>query len=143
MQTSDSVNESSPQDAIQTLRQSVEKTLDQNRVLLTEIAHFTKAESLRLAQRNLDHATHAFAHFDGRRDLAGLIEAQQEWIKQMMQDYATQSLHYAEMFQNLTQGLRNHAEHAASEFATEAEETAKEFGKKSEAMMHQPQRAAE
>ena len=143
MQTSDSVNESSPQDAIQTLRQSVEKTLDQNRVLLTEIAHFTKAESLRVAQRNLDHASHAFAHFDGRRDLAGLIEAQQEWIKQMMQDYATQSLHYAEMFQNLTQGMRNHAEHAASEFAAEAAESAKEFGKKSEAMMHQPQRAAE
>jgi hypothetical protein len=132
MQTSDSVNESSPQDAIQTLRQSLEKTLDQNRVLLTEIAHFTKAESLRGAQRNLDHATHAFAHFDGRRDLAGLIEAQQEWIRQMMQDYATQSLHYAEMFQNLTQGMRR-----------QAEESAKEFGKKSEAMMHQPQRAAE
>jgi len=143
MQTSDSVNETAPQDTIQTLRQSVKKTLDQNRVLLTEIAHFTKTESMRVAQRNLDHATHAFAHFDGRRDLAGLIEAQQEWIKQMMQDYATQSLHYAEMFRSLTQGLRNHAEHAASEFAAEAEETAKEFGEKSEAMMHQPQRAAE
>ena len=143
MQTSDSVNESSPQDAVQTLRQSVEKTMDQNRVLLTEIAHFTKAESLRVAQRNLDHATHAFAHFDGRRDLAGLIEAQQEWIKQMMQDYATQSLHYAEMFQNLTQGMRRQAEHAASEFAADAEETANDFGKKSEAMMHQPKRAAE
>ena len=144
MQTFDSLNESSPQDAIQTLRQSVEKTLDQNRVLLTEIAHFTKAESLRVAQRNLDHATHAFAHFDGRRDLAGLIEAQQEWIRQMMQDYATQSLHYAEMFQKLTQGMRHHAEQAASEFAAEAEEApAKEFGKESEATMHQPQWAAE
>jgi ribosomal protein L16 Arg81 hydroxylase len=143
MQKSDSVNESSPHDVIQTLRQSVEKTLDQNRVLLTEIAHFTRGESLRVAQRNLDHATHAFAHFDGRRDLAGLIEAQQEWIKQMMQDYATQSLHYAEMFQNLMQGMRRQAEHAASEFAAEAEESAQEFGKKSETMMHQPQRAAE
>lgn len=102
-----------------------------------------RPKSLRVAQRNLDHATHAYAHFDGRRDLAGLIEAQQEWIRQMMQDYATQSLHYAEMFQNLTQGMRRQAEHAASEFAAEAEESAKEFGKKSEAMMHQPQRAAE
>ena len=136
-------NDSSPQDAIQMLRQSVEKTLDQNRVLLTEIAHFTKTESMRMAQRNLDHAHHAIAHFDERRDLTGLIEAQQEWIKQMMQDYATQSLNYAEMFRSLTQGMRNHAEHAASEFAAAAEESAKEFGEKSEAMMHEAQRAAE
>jgi ribosomal protein L16 Arg81 hydroxylase len=98
---------------------------------------------MRVAQRNLDHATHAFAHFDEKRDLAGLIEAQQEWIKQMIQDYATQSLHYAEMFRGLTQGMRSHAEHAASEFAAAAEESAKEFGKQGEAMMHEAQQAAE
>ncbi|HWF63197.1 MAG TPA: hypothetical protein VN685_01145 [Rhizomicrobium sp.] len=142
MQTSHSVNDAS-QDAIQTLRDSVEKTLDQNRVLLGEIAHFTKCESMRVAQRNLDHANQAFAHFDERRDLTGLIEAQQKWIKEMMQDYAAHSLHYAEMFRSLAQGVRHQAEHAASEFAAESEEAAKEFGKKSEAMVREAQRAAE
>ena len=142
MQTSHSVNDTS-QDAMQTLRNSVEKTLDQNRVLLSELAHFTKTESMRVAQRNLDHANQAFAHFDERRDLTGLIEAQQKWIKEMMQDYATQSLHYAEIFRSLAQGVRHQAEHAASEFAAESEEAAKEFGKKSEAMMQEAQRAAE
>jgi len=140
MQTSHS---DMPHDAIEALRQSVEKTLDQNRVLLGEIAHFTKCESMRVAQRNLEHANHAFAHFDERRDLAGLIEAQQKWIKEMMQDYASQSLHYAEMFRSLSQGVRRQAEHAASEFAAEGEESAKEFGKKGEAMAHEAQRAAE
>jgi ribosomal protein L16 Arg81 hydroxylase len=142
MQTSHSVNDAS-QDAIQTLRDSVEKTLDQNRVLLGEIAHFTKCESMRVAQRNLDHANQAFAHFDERRDLTGLIEAQQKWIKEMMQDYAAHSLHYAEIFRSLAQGVRHQAEHAASEFAAESEEAAKEFGKKSEAMVREAQRAAE
>jgi len=142
VQTSHSVNDAS-QDAIQTLRDSVEKTLDQNRVLLGEIAHFTKCESMRVAQRNLDHANQAFAHFDERRDLTGLIEAQQKWIKEMMQDYAAHSLHYAEMFRSLAQGVRHQAEHAASEFAAESEEAAKEFGKKSEAMVREAQRAAE
>src|SRR6185312_866951 len=140
MQTSHS---DMPHDAIEALRQSVEKTLDQNRVLLSEIAHFTKCESMRVAQRNLEHANHAFAHFDERRDLAGLIEAQQKWVKEMMQDYASQSLHYAEMFRSLSQGVRRKAEHAASEFAAEGEESAKEFGKKGEAMAHEAQRAAE
>lgn len=142
MQTSHSVNDSA-QDAIQALRQSVEKTLDQNRVLLGEIAHFTKAESMRVAQRNLEHANHAFAHFDERRSLASLIEAQQEWIKDMMQDYATQSLHYADMFRSLAQGVRRQAEHAASEFTAETEETAEEIGKKGKAMMQEASRAAE
>ena len=142
MQTSHSVNDAS-QDAMQTLRNSVEKTLDQNRVLLSELAHFTKTESVRVAQRNLDHANQAFAHFDERRDLTGLIEAQQKWIKEMMQDYATQSLHYAEIFRSLAQGVRHQAEHAASEFATESEAAAKEFGKKSEAIVPEAQRAAE
>ena len=142
MQTTHSVNDAS-QDAIQTLRNSVEKTLDQNRVLLSELAHFTKTESMRVAQRNLDHANQAFAHFDERRDLTGLIEAQQKWIKEMMQDCATQSLHYAEIFRSLAQGVRHQAEHAASEFAAESEEAAKEFGKKSEAIVREAQRAAE
>lgn len=143
MQTSHSPHDSSPHDAIQALRQSVEKTLDQNRVLLGEIAHFTKAESMRAAQRNLDHANQAFAHFDERRSLTSLIEAQQEWIKGMMQDYAAQSLHYADMFRSLAQGMRRQAEHAASEFTAEAEESAEEIGKKGKAMMHEAQRAAE
>ena len=143
MQTSHSANESSSQDAIKILRQSVEKTLDQNRALLTEMAHFTKAESLRMAQRNLDHANHAIAHFDERRDLAGLIEAQQEWIKEMMQDYASLSLRYAEMFRSLTDSMRQRAEHGAAEFAAEAEETAETLRQTGEAAMHDVHRAAE
>jgi hypothetical protein len=142
MQTSHSVNDS-PQDAIEALRQSVEKTLDQNRVLLGEIAHFTKVESMRLAQRNLEHANQAFAHFDERRSLTGLIEAQQEWIREMMQDYTAQSLHYADMFRSLAQGVRRQAGHAASEFAAEAEASAEEIGKKGRAMMNEASRAAE
>jgi hypothetical protein len=143
MQTSHSANEASSQDAIKILRQSVEKTLDQNRALLTEMAHFTKTESMRMAQRNLDHANHAIAHFDERRDLTGLIEAQQEWIKEMMQDYAALSLRYAEMFRSLTDSMRHRAEHAASEFADDAEESAEALRHAGEAAMHEAQRAAE
>ena len=143
MQTSHSANEAASQDAIKILRQSVERTLDQNRALLAEMAHFTKTESLRLAQRNLDHANHAVAHFDERRDLTGLIEAQQQWVKEMMQDCAAQGLHYAEMFRSLSEGMRSRAEQAASDLVTEARESAEEFGKKSQAMMDTAQRAAE
>jgi len=143
MQTSQSTNGSSPHDAIQMLRQSLEKTLDQNRVLFSEIARFTQNESMRLAQLNLEHANHAFAHFGDHRDLAGLIGAQQEWIKEMMQECAAQSLHYTEMFHSLAQGVQHQAEHAASEFGAGAKKSMEELGKKGGAMVQQASRAAE
>lgn len=143
MQTPSSLNAPSGQDAIQSLRHSLERTMDQNRVLFSEIARFTQNESLRLAQLNLEHANHAFAHFDDRRNLAGLIGAQQEWIREMMQEYANQSLHYAEMFRSLAEGVRHQAEHAVSELGSEAEAMAAETGKKSKTVAHQAPRAAE
>lgn len=143
MQTSQSAHDASAHEAIQTLCQSLERTMDQNRVLFSEIARFTKDESLRLAQRNLDRANHAFAHFDDHRNFAGLIGAQQEWIREMMQDYAAQSMHYTEMFRSLAEGVQHQAKHAVSEFGAEAQKTAEEMGKKSEAMVQQASRAAE
>jgi hypothetical protein len=47
------------------------------------------------------------------------------------------------MFNSLAQGVRHQAEHAASEFAAESEEAATAFGKKSEAVVRETQRAAE
>ena len=143
MQTSHSAHDSSAHEAIQILCQSMEKTLDQNRMLFSEIARFTKDESLRLAQRNLDRANHAFAHFDDHRNLAGLIGAQQEWMREMMQDYAAQSRHYTEMFRSLAEGVQHQAKHAVSEFGADAKKTAEEVAKNSEAMVHEASRAAE
>lgn len=143
MQTSQSPHETSPREAVQTLRQSLEKTLDQNRVLFSEMARFTKEESMRMAQRNLEHANHAFAHFHEHRNFAGLIGAQQEWMREMMQEYARQSANYSEMVRSLAQGMRAQAKQAVSEFGAEAEETMKDMGEKGEAMVHEASRAAE
>ena len=136
MQTS----QSSPQQAIQTL---LEKTLDQNRLLFWEIARFARNESLRLATRNLEYADHAFAHFDRHRNLVGLIGAQQEWIREMMQEFAAPGRHYTLMFRNLAQGVQHQAEQAASEFGAQTEAAAEELGKTDEVMMHEVSRAAE
>ncbi|HEY2835148.1 MAG TPA: hypothetical protein VGI89_01175, partial [Rhizomicrobium sp.] len=90
-------------ESIAQLSQSLEKTLTQNRSLFEETTHFTRDESLRLAHAQLDHADQAFSLFRERRDLSGLIGAQQEWIRQMMQEYASLGLRYAEMFHSLAQ----------------------------------------
>jgi uncharacterized membrane-anchored protein YhcB (DUF1043 family) len=143
MQTSPSLNASSPKEAVQNLCHSVEKALDQNRALFSEITRFTQNESLRLAQLNLEHANHAFARFDDRRNLAGLFGAQQEWVRDMMQEYANQSLHYAEMFRSLAEGVRHRAQDAISNLASEGEVVATEARKTGKAVANQAQRAAE
>lgn len=112
-----------PHQGIAQLSHSLEKTLDQNRTLLAEMARFTKDESMRFAHLQLEHADQAFAHFRGRQDLAGLIGAQQEWFKEMMQDYAAQSLRCAEMFHTLTRHVQSHVENAVSKIQDQAEES--------------------
>jgi len=143
MQTSHSTNGPSPHDAIAGLSQSLEKTLDQNRVLFSEIARFTKDESLRLIQRQLDHAGHALTWFDGRRDFSTLIGEQQEWITEVMRDYADQSLRCAEMFRSLAERMHGASEQAASEFHAAAEEDGEDLVRAGEAMADRVGQAAE
>ena len=88
------------------LSRSMERTMDQNRMLLEEMAHFAREESLRLAHVQLDQADHAFMRLRDSRDMTGLLDAQQEWMKQMMQEYVGLSLRYAEMFHRLAQHLK-------------------------------------
>ena len=111
-----------PHDGIAQLSHSFEQTLNQNRALLEEMVRFTKDESLRLAHMQLDHASHAFTYFHERHDFGGMIGAQQEWIKQMMQEYATLGLRYAEMFQSVTRHVQSHVEGVAADLRHEAEE---------------------
>jgi hypothetical protein len=112
----------------QQLSHSLEKALEHNRAMLEEMARFAKDESLRLAHRQLDHADIALTHFHERRDFSGLIGAQQEWVKQTMQEYATLGLRYAEMFQAMTQRVQSHVESAASDFRHQAEAEMEDLG---------------
>ena len=109
------------------LSHSLEMALGRNRALLEDMMRFTRDESLRLARMQLDHAGTAFAQLHDRRDLSGLVGAQQEWVKQAMQEYATLGLRYAEMVQDLTQQVRSHVQAMASEFGNQAAEDAEEW----------------
>jgi hypothetical protein len=110
------------------LSQSLEKTLIQNRSLFEDMTRFTKDESLRLAHAQLDHANQAFSHFRERRDLSGLIGAQQEWIRQTMHEYAGLSLRYAEMFHTLAKHVQSHVKHTVSDLQHQTEEMAEDLG---------------
>ena len=109
------------------LSHSLEMALGQNRALLEDMVRFTRDESIRLARMQLDHAGTAFAQLHERRDLSGLVGAQQEWLKQAMQEYATLGLRYAEMLQGLTQQVQSHVQAAASDIGHQAAEEAEDL----------------
>lgn len=111
------------------LSHSLEMALGQNRALLEDMVRFTRDESLRLARMQLDHAGTAFAQMHDRHDLSALVGAQQEWIKQAMNEYAALGLRYAEMVQGLTQQVQSHVQAAASEFGHQAAEDAEDLGR--------------
>ena len=113
---------------------SLERTLNQGRDLFEEMARFAQDETFHFAHMQIDHADHAFSHFRARRDLSGLVGAQQEWIKLMAQEYAASSLRHAEMFHSLAQHLQSHVKSVASVFQHRAEEMAEEFGRAHEGM---------
>ena len=112
----------SSREGIAHLNHSFETVLDQNRALFSEMARFTKDESMRLAHKQLDHMEQVFGHLNDGRNFASLIGVQQEWIRDMMQEYATQSLRYAEMFQSMTRRVQSQVESAASDMKHQAEE---------------------
>ena len=60
-------------------------------------------------------------------DKTGLVGAQQEWLKQAMQEYATLGLRYAEMLQGLTQQVQSHVQAAASDIGHQAAEEAEDL----------------
>lgn len=96
----------SPGKAIAGFSQSLEKMLEWNCALWSEMARFTNHESLRFVHLQLDCANQALARLDDRHDLSGLLDAQQQWFKEMMEDYAAQSLRCVEMFQTLAGPLQ-------------------------------------
>jgi hypothetical protein len=125
----------SSREGIAHLSHSFETALDQNRALFAEMARFTKDESLRLAHKQLEHADLVFAHLHDGRNFAGLIGVQQEWIKDMMQEYAMQSLRYAEMFQAMTRRVQSRVESAASDMQHQAEENIDTFNRQAGEML--------
>lgn len=109
------------------LSHSLEMALGRNRTLLEDMVRFTRDESLRLARMQLDHAGNAFAQMQDRHDLSALVGAQQEWVKQAMNEYANLGLRYAEMIQGLTQQVQSHVQATTSEFAHQAAEQAEDL----------------
>lgn len=112
-------------ETVSQLGQSVAHTAESGRALAQEIAHFAKDESLRFLNLRLERNGAALDRLQNCQGIPGLIGVQQEWLRDLLQDYTSQSMRWMGAWRGLT---RNVMETAAEDAAGTIDQVQDEAG---------------
>jgi methyl-accepting chemotaxis protein len=85
-----------------TLARSFEQALQQQRSLWEQVNRFARDESYRIGSRQLEHANQALENMHKSQGMTGMVQAHQDWLRKLVQDYADQSIRYSEMLRDLS-----------------------------------------
>lgn len=117
---------STPDELATHLSQSIEKTLEQNRKLATEMARFARDESMRFIHLRLGRTGDAFSHFQGEKGIPGLVQVQQAWLRDLVKDYNDQSLRYAGLMRAFAANMMAAAKETGQQMAAESRDMVRE-----------------
>jgi hypothetical protein len=120
----------------ESLGESLAQTAQSQRALLQEMTTFAKDESLRFANLRLERNGAALDKLQHCHGVPGLFGVQQEWLRELMQDYMGQQMRLAGAFRGLTQNAMASAAEAASDNIDRMQHNASE-------MVHQGAEMAE
>ncbi len=119
-------SESGPAKAVSQLSESMAHTAESHRALIQEMTVFAKDEGLRFANLRLERNGQAMDKLQNCHGIPGLIGVQQEWLRDLVQDYMGQNMRLAGALRGLTQNVMacasenlDHAQHIANEMAQE------------------------
>jgi ElaB/YqjD/DUF883 family membrane-anchored ribosome-binding protein len=101
--------------AVSQLSQSMAQAADSHRALAQEIGVFAKDESLRFANLRLERNGSTLDKLQNCHGIPGLIGVQQEWLRDLVQDYTSQSMRVM----NAMRGFTKHAMESAAENASD------------------------
>jgi hypothetical protein len=104
-----------PDQAVSQLSQSLAEAAESQRALAEEITVFAKDEGLRFANLRLERNGSTLEKLQNCHGVPGLIGVQQEWVRDLLQDYASQSMR----MMNAMRGLAKNAMETAAENASE------------------------
>lgn len=94
---------SAPIQAASALTASLTEAVHKNRLLIEQMAQFTRNESLRFFQRRMEQDTAAMSKLQDAHGIGAIIGVQQEWLRGLFQDYAGQNMRIAGLVHDLTQ----------------------------------------
>lgn len=101
--------------AVTQLGESLAQTAQSHRALFQEMIAFAKDESLRFANLPLERNGAALDKLQHCQGVPGLLGVQQEWLRELMEDYIGQNMRLAGTLRGLTQNAIASVTEAASE----------------------------
>lgn len=129
----------------ESLRESLAQTAQSQRALFQEMTAFAKDESLRFANLRLERNGAALDKLQHCQGVPGLLGVQQEWLRELMEDYIGQNMRLAGTLRGLTQNAMataaeavsdniDHMQQGASEMVHQAGEMAQQTGEQANQM---------
>jgi hypothetical protein len=121
--------------AVSQLSQSFAQATESNRLLAQEMTVFAKDEGLRFANLRLERNGATLDKLQNCHGVPGLIGVHQEWLRDFLQDYASQGMRMMGALRGLTKNAMESAAENASENIERMRHEAKDaMDKTSEAM---------
>jgi hypothetical protein len=126
-------NPSDPDQNVSQLGQTFAQTAQNGRALVEEMTIFAKDESLRFVNLRLERNGALLDRLQNCQGIPGLIGAQQEWMRDLVQDYAGQSMRLMGALRGVTRNVMesaaenvaeniDHMQQGASDMADQAED---------------------
>ncbi|MEO8300152.1 MAG: hypothetical protein ABI608_00080 [Rhizomicrobium sp.] len=104
-----------PDQAVSQLGQSLAQTAQSGRALVQEMTVFAKDESLRFVTLRLERNGAVLDKLQNCQGVPGLIGAHQEWLRDFLQDYTSQSMRFMGALRGLTRNVMETAGESAAE----------------------------
>ncbi len=108
-------NPSEHDQSVSQLGQSLAHTAESGRALVEEMALFAKDESLRFVSLRLERNGAALDRLQNCQGVPGLIGVQQEWLRDLLQDYTSQSMRLMGAWRGLTRNVMEKASESAAD----------------------------
>ena len=101
--------------AVSQLNDTIVQAGEHRRALMTEMTQFTKDEFSRFLNLRLERNGEAMEKLQHCTGLPGLFAVQQEWVRDLINDYSAQNVRLAGAVRGVTQSVVASASEAASE----------------------------
>ena len=122
--------------AVSQISQSLAQAAESQRLLAQEMTVFSKDEGLRFANLRLERNGATLDKLQNCHGIPGLIGVQQEWLRDFLQDYASQSMRMMGALRGLTKNAMESAAENASENIERMRHEAKDAMDKTNAAMN-------
>jgi hypothetical protein len=136
-------NSSDTDQTVSQLGQSLAQTAESGRALVEGMSVFAKDESLRFVNLRLERNGAALDKLQTCAGLPGLIGVQQEWMRDLLQDYAGQSMRWMGAVRGLTRNVMEKASENAADSIDRMQHQANDAMHRSEEAIHHVHQAVQ